>query len=73
LATVTSILDHLLISALHKKYARYDEVDAAVEVRERSKLKQVETFIHQQLASITMLRAASREFPSDAFFPSLAP
>jgi len=31
-ATVTKILDHLLnlIPALHKKYARYDEVDAAM-------------------------------------------
>ena len=31
-ATVTAILDHLLnlIPALHKKYARYDEVDAAM-------------------------------------------
>jgi len=31
-ATVTTILDHLLnlIPALHKKYARYDEVDAAM-------------------------------------------
>jgi len=31
-ATVTMILDHLLdlIPALHKKYARYDEVDAAM-------------------------------------------
>ena len=77
--TATAILDHLLnlIPALHKMYARYDEVDAAMYVRERRVWRQVETLINNSehsercyelrasnsRASRSLLAISSRGFP----------